>query len=412
LSRILFLSQLLPYPANAGPKVRIYHVLRHLSRRHQVVLLAFTRPDDPPEAVAHLEQFCSSVFTVPLRRTRRRDLISTAKSFLSGRSFIIQRDYHPEMASQVRRLLNRGNFDAVHADQLWMAQYAVLAKKISPGVQLVLDEHNACFQVFQRLAAGESHPLKRLFLEREWRKLRDYEAKTCAQFDQVVTVSEEDRRILEGLSSSLAPAHGRPTPHFTTIPICVDVKSAAKAVPTPGSLEVLHLGTMFWLPNVEGVLWFARQVWQRILEKIPQAGFTIVGKNPPNEIQKLGSINYDSRISVAGYAADPQPYLDQAGVFIVPLLSGGGMRVKILDAWAWGLPIVSTRIGAEGIKYEDGENILIADEPQAFADAVVLVLCDAELAKRLRENGRRWVEENYDASTVYSRWDEIHARTN
>jgi glycosyltransferase involved in cell wall biosynthesis len=319
----------------------------------------------------------------------------------------------------VDHLLQADQFDAVHADQLWMAQYALRARRknlLPPtfNLQLILDEHNACFQIFQRLAAGERNPLKRLVLEREWRRLRAYEARACASFDHVVTVTDEDCLILQELIASQAGKPGqqpsRKTNHpLNTIPICVDTDSVDPVMPVPGALDVLHLGTMFWLPNVEGVLWFAREVWPKVIAQVPQATFTIVGKNPPAEIQGLSTCqNRRSPVKVTGYVADPQPFLERAGVFIVPLLSGGGMRVKIVDAWRWGLPIVSTSIGAEGIRCRPGENLLVADSAEEFAQAVVRVLRDPGLAERLRVNGRRWVEGHYNWRSVYTAWDQLY----
>ncbi len=414
MSRILFLSQLLPYPTNAGPKVRSYYVLRHLAQKHQVTLLAFSRPDDTPEAIQHLREICEDVHLIVMHRSQLRNIYSMVISLLTGKSFIIWRDYVPEMVQKIETLLSTTSFDVIHADQLWMAQYALRARSLAPNVKLVLDEHNACFQIWQRLANGEPNLLKRVLLEREWRSLRAYESFTCAHFDHVVTVSVEDQKILQELvklqpAPTRSFAHDKVNDNFTTIPICVDPQSVTPVNPKSGSTDVLHLGTMFWMPNIEGVLWFTRQVWPIIAASTSQATLTIAGKNPPAEIRALCSNGAsDSTIKVTGYIADPQPYLEQAGVFIVPLLSGGGMRVKIVDAWCWGLPVVSTSIGAEGIRCQPGENILIADEPQAFAHAVVKVLKEPLLAQQLRINGRRWVEENYNWRTVYSKWDSIY----
>jgi glycosyltransferase involved in cell wall biosynthesis len=164
---------------------------------------------------------------------------------------------------------------------------------------------------------------------------------------------------------------------------------------------------MFWPPNVAGVLWFAREVLPLIWQSLPQARFVVVGKNPPAEVRALAA---DPRVQVAGYVADPLPYLQTAGVFVVPLHSGGGMRVKILDAWLWGLPIVSTPIGAEGIQLRDGENILLASDPASFAAATVNVLTDAALNQRLRRDGRRWVEATYGWQQVYQQVDVVYQR--
>jgi polysaccharide biosynthesis protein PslH len=415
MSRILFLSQLLPYPPDAGPKVRSYYVLRHLAQKHQVTLLAFSRPDDSPAAIQHLREFCEDVHLITMHRSQSRNILSLAASLLNGASFIIQRDYLPEMTQAIDGLLGCKSFDAIHSDQLWMAQYALRAKKLAPNAMLVLDEHNACFQIWRRLATGERNPIKRLLLEREWRRLRAYEAQACSGFDHIVTVTEEDLSILQDLVvtykglSKLQFANNSNT-NLITIPICVDTQSSMPVQPVSEAMDVLHLGTMFWAPNIEGVIWFTRKVWPEVIAQIPQATFTVAGKNPPPEIRNLSKNgNGRSSIRVTGYIPDPQQLLERAGVFIVPLLSGGGMRVKIIDAWRWGIPIVSTSLGAEGIRCKPGENILIADDPLAFAQAIIKVLQEHSLAERLRLNGRCWVEENYNWRTVYTRWDQIYA---
>jgi glycosyltransferase involved in cell wall biosynthesis len=405
--RILFLTQLLPYPLTAGPKVRAYYVLRYLAQRHAVTLLTFTRPDDPPEAVAHLREFCAEVHTVPMRRSRLRDAVSLAASLLDGQSFVIRRDYVRKMAAKVDALLATGGFDAVHADQLWMAQYALRAKRAARPPMRVLDEHNACYLIFQRLARGERNRVKRALLRQEWRALARYEARACGAFDRVVTVTDEDRWALDDQIGRLGPPGSARVPPFATIPICVDPGAATPVTPNPDARDVLHMGTMFFLPNVEGVLWFAREVWPRVAAEAPDATFTVVGKNPPPAVLRLAG--EQRGIRVTGYVADPDPCLRGAAAFVVPLHSAGGMRVKILDAWSWGLPVVSTAIGAEGICCVDGEDILLAEDAESFARAVVRVLRDPELARRLRINGRRAVEERYDWRKVYCAWDGVYA---
>jgi len=169
---------------------------------------------------------------------------------------------------------------------------------------------------------------------------------------------------------------------------------------------ILHLGTMFWPPNVAGVLWFAQEVLPLVHQQEPQARFVVVGKAPPPEVQAL---NADPRIEVTGYVADPAPYLAAANAFVVPLHTGEGMRVKILNAWLWGLPIVSTPIGAEGIEVGDRENILIAADAPAFAAATLRLLTDEAMNQRMRSAGRAWVEAHYAWQNVYQRVESVYA---
>lgn len=254
--------------------------------------------------------------------------------------------------------------------------------------------------------AAESSGLRRLITQREARAFRRYEADMLRRFDAIITVTAEDRALLLDLFAE--PERSQQAAKFTTIPICVDPDLTPPVHRSPSTitpLTILHLGTMFWPPNVSGVLWFARAVLPLIWQQLPEARFVVVGKNPPAEVQALAA---DPRIEVAGYVADPLPFLQRTDVFVVPLFSGGGMRVKILDAWLWGLPVVSTPIGAEGMMLRDGEHILLAGDAASFAAATVRVLADAALNQQLRRNGRAWVEATYAWQAVYARVDAFY----
>ena len=407
MARILFLTQVLPYPLDSGAKIRAYYVLLHLAQRHEVTLVSFVRSDDRPEYAAHLESFCHAVHTVPMRRSWLRDARALLFAGLTGRPAIIVRDEIGQMHATLRRLVRDGNPNVVHADQTSMAQYAIYARSWNsdPGsrqtARLVLDAHNALYRIPERMAAHERNPLKRLAFRREACALARYEAHAYQCFDRVVFVADEDRQVLEERISG-------EDSRFTTIPICVDPEEKPLIERAQQPRAVTHLGTMFWPPNVEGVLWFAHEVFPQVLAQVPEVRFVIIGKDPPREVRDLPQ--QAQNVEVTGYVPDPMPYLAKTAAFIVPLRAAGGMRVKILDAWCWGLPIVSTSIGAEGIVARDGEDILIADTPDTFARATVRVLRDPALGERLRQNGRRWVEERYNWRRVYTRWDKVYKR--
>jgi glycosyltransferase involved in cell wall biosynthesis len=406
MARVLFLTQVLPYPLDSGAKIRAYYVLRHLTQHHEVTLVSFVRADDRPEYVDHLERLCHTVHKVPIRRSRLRDARALLIAALTGRSAIIVRDEIPEMHATLEQLVRKAESDVVHADQTSMAQYALYARSQIPdsksprATKLVLDAHNALYRIPERMAAHEHNPLKRMALRREARALARYEACAYQHFDHVVFVADEDRQVLQKRMSG-------EDSRFTTIPICVDPKEKPLVERAHEPRAVTHLGTMFWPPNVEGVLWFAREVFPQVVAQVPEARFVVIGKDPPQEVRDL-PLQVDN-VQVTGYVPDPVPYLKDTAVFIVPLRAAGGMRVKIVDAWCWGVPIVSTSIGAEGIVVRDGENILIADAPDASAEAVVRVLKDPVLGEHLRENGRRWVEERYNWRRVYPRWNDVYS---
>ncbi len=420
MGKILFLTQVLPYPAHSGAKIRAYYVLRQLALQHEVTLLSFVREDDKPEALKHLEDICGSVYTVPMHRSLLRNVRAGVKAMFTGQSVIIVRDAMPEMRRAIHCLLTAQSFDVIHADQTSMAQYALYAQYLNakafnrPRTPVVLDAHNALYRIPERMARHESNPLKRWLFRREARVLARYEVETYDRFDHVVFVTGVDQE--EILQRTLHTAQGinvsqtasvRSHPTTSVIPICVDIDDKPLVARRDRPLAVTHLGTMFWPPNVEGVLWFAHEVFPRVLAQVSEARFVIVGKDPPREVQDLTL--QVRNVQVTGYVPDPEPYLAGTGVFIVPLRAGGGMRVKIVDAWSWGVPIVSTSIGAEGIAIEEGENILIGDTPEALAEAVVRVLKNPALGERLRERGRAWVEEHYHWRNVYTMWEDVYA---
>ena len=411
MGRILFLTQVLPFPLDAGPKVRAYYMLRHLSARHEVTLVSFVRPDDSPAAVDHLRGFCHAVHTVPMRRSPWRNARAAARGLLGGLPVVVARDEIAQMSQTVRRLACAGPVDVVHADQLSMAGYGQMAACAGNGrpsrrPRTLLDAHNAVHILARRMAEAEPNPLRRAVMAREAHAFARYEAGMCRAYDAVLTVTDEDRQLLLRLlgEGQAAERHCK----FSVVPISVDPQAVHPVERRPGGPPtILHLGTMFWPPNVAGVLWFAREALPLIHRHCADARFVIVGKKPPQEVRALAA---DSRIEVAGYVSDPAPLLAAADVFVVPLHSGSGMRVKILDAWLWGLPVVSTPIGAEGIACHDGEDILIAADAAAFAEATLRLLRDPALNQRLRTRGRAWVEQNYAWQVVYQRADEVYSR--
>ncbi len=393
--RILFLSQLLPLPLDAGPKFRSYYVLRYLAEAgHDVTLLSFTRPSDSEADIQALKAFCSEIHTVPMVRSRYKDALHGARSLITRESFLMVRDRVPAMFERVRALDAKHGFDAVHADQLWMAPYAL---RTSSAGKRVLDQHNAVFKAVERMTDGSSNLLKRVLLGSESSKLQRFEQRTIGLFDDVAWVTEEDRNCFEP----------RPTSHRArerVIPIATDPATRAPAR-REQPFRVTFLGGMHWPPNAEGVRWFAKESWPAIAARSQTAVLTVVGKGAPAELHSGPAAD---RIDVMGYVENLDRVLEETAVFVVPLLSGAGMRVKILDAWSAGLPVVSTTVGAEGMAYHDEENLLIGDDEASFADAVIRILENPKLAKRVGEAGRNTVEQLYDWRKVYQAWDAIY----
>lgn len=402
--RILFLTQVFPFPLDAGPKIRAYYVLRHLAQQHEVTLISFVRATHTPAAVAHLREFCTAVHTVPMPRSKMLDGAHLLRSLVTGQPFIIARDSVATMRRLLAQVLRESSFDVVHADQLWMAPYALWARRHVPGKavpKIILDQHNAVYLIPQRLIDAETNLLKHKILELESRKLIRYEIDICRQFDRVVWVTHDDYAAVQQQVTA-----GLTVPNAGVIPICGAPGEVPMLERKADVRRVTFLGGLHYPPNAQGILWFAEAIFPKILAAAPDAVLTVIGKQPPEKLHALGIP--PRNLEVTGFVADPQRYLRETSAFIVPLQAGGGMRVKILDAWQWGIPIVSTRVGAEGIKLCEGQNILLADSPTEFAQATLRLLRQPLWGQQLATAGRHWVEQHYNWRTVYQRWDQVY----
>jgi polysaccharide biosynthesis protein PslH len=379
--KVLLLTQVLPYPPDSGPKVKTWNVIKYLAKHHDVTLVSFVRGDQAA-SVRELEKYCREVHTVPLERGIFKDFRYLVESFLRNRPFLMIRDRRREMEQLIDQLCAETDYDVVHADQLNMAQYAARVT----GARQVLDAHNALWLLYKRLWMTMGPGPKKWLLKRDWRLLKKYEGQVCKDFHAVLAVSEEDRKALEEAAGQSL--------NITVIPIAIDTDEITPVDFKPQGNRIIHIGTMFWPPNIDGIIWFLQDVLPKIRESRPDTVFDIVGANPPQEIISIGE--KDPGVNVTGYVDDPLPYLEGASVMVVPLRAGGGMRVKILNALGQGLPIVSTSLGCEGIAVTSGVHLLVADSPDDFAHSVVCLMEDDQLARKLGQNGRQLIEESYD----------------
>lgn len=388
--KILFLTQLFPYPPICGGTIKSWNVLKRLASRHDVTLAALVRGNQGHEAC--VDDVCKAVHCVQIHRSSILNVKFASESLLRRKSFIILRDYVREMQELVDELAEREHFDVVYADHLQMAQY--VRREHAPC--LILDEHNVEWRILKRLAATSSGP-KKLFAEQESRKLRDFEVSACRRFDRIITVTGEDRIALLDDNPELDNVH--------TVPIGVDLDEYRPVRLNSKSKTILSLGTMSWPPNVDAVLYFTNQIYPLVKKAVPDAKLVIAGSRPPGVIQAL--LSHDSSITVTGYVSDISSLAEQAAAFIVPLRSGSGMRVKIINALAMGLPVVTTSVGCEGIDAVNERDLLIADDPPAFAAAVIRLLNDAALRSNLGEYARKLVEKKYSWDAIYPRLDAV-----
>jgi glycosyltransferase involved in cell wall biosynthesis len=379
---------LFPLPLDSGGKIKSYYTLNALASNHDVRVLTYVRSDEETACMDDLRAICANVHTVPLRRGKLRQVFDLARATALGRSFIVNRDSRREMQSAFDRLVGDFKPDVVHIDHLQMAQFV----NFNAGYRTVLDHHNVESMIIKRLAQTSESAPTRFYAALEWPKLRNYELDVCRRTHRVLTVSEEDRSMLRDLAPELD--------NIECVPIGVDVDYFQHTQRTEGSKNILSIGTMYWPPNVDSMLYFCREILPAVKSEIPDCTVTIAGQRPVESIVSLAS---DPCIHVTGYVSDSREMSKGCGVFVVPLRSGSGVRVKILNALAMGLPVVSTSVGAEGLAVKSGKHLILADTPTDFARAVVDVLRSPDLANDIGRNGRALVCDLYS-------WDRVGER--
>lgn len=405
--RILFLTQILPYPPDAGPRVKTWHVLRYLaSRGFKITLVSFVRPEEQQHVDA-LREICHEVHTVPIRRSRITDVGYWMRSNVTGRPFLVERDDKREMRELVRGLGAREKVDVIHADQLGMAQFALdfAGNGSSDGPTLVFDAHNAVWTILQRLQDTVPWFLKPV-AALEAIRIKRYEGRILGSFDYTLAVTEPDRKALVEAAGYAGVENPEELP-IVIVPIAVDTVQLRPAQRAKGSHNIVTLGTLHYPPNADGIRWFAREVFPRIQERVPDVSLTIIGRNPPVDLEQMARENPDA-IEVTGYVEDLDPFMDKAALMVVAVRAGGGMRVRILEAFARAMPVVTTTVGLEGIEAEPGQDVLVADNPLDFAEQVVQLLESEELQETLAERGRCLAELRYDWQIVLGQMEGVY----
>ncbi len=406
--KILFLTQIVPYPPDAGPRVKTWHVLRSLAMQgYSVTLVSFVRPEEVPHLSA-LDAVCEAVHTVPIHRSRVTDVWYMIRSFLASRPFLVERDDLPEMQAVVDKLVKANDFDFIHADQLTMVQFALRGAKAvkNKKPKVIFDAHNAVWSIVERMRENALWFLKPV-LAIEAKRVKRYEGELLKQVDHVLAVTDVDQAGLEEALHVSKIKSGERVAPITVVPIATDTSQLQPIKRKSGSKNIITLGTLHYPPNADGIRWFFNEIFPLIREQVPDVTLTIIGKNPPQDFLDFAAKNPDA-VKVTGYVPELPPYLEQSALMVVPVRAGGGMRVRILEAFAYAMPIVTTTIGLEGIRAEPERDVLVADTAPDFARRVIELLNDASLQEKLSVNGRRLAETKYDWQVVLSAMKPIY----
>lgn len=396
--RILWVKTDFLHPTTRGGQIRTLEILKRLHQRHEVHYAAFDDPSEP-EGPRRASEYCSRYFAVP-HEVPEKKLTSPAfvaqllAGLISPLPVAVNRWRSQAMRREIDRLDAEYRYDSILCDFLFPAP------NIPNLSRAVLFQHNVEAQIWRRHAAHASNFLKRLYFQLQARRMEAFENRVCRTVKRVIAVSAEDARLMQS-------DYGLPPGHVQAVDTGVDTaffecpadqQASAKA-------DLVFVGSMDWMPNIDGMVWFVREILPLIHAERPETSVAIVGRKPAPEILALAG----DRVHVTGTVDDTRPWLWGSRISIVPLRIGGGTRLKIFESMAALTPVVSTKIGAEGLQVEDGRHISIADQPADFARACCHLLSSPEMRRAMAERAAGLVRQRYSWESVTSQFEVLMA---
>ncbi len=381
--RILQICSKMPFPPKDGGSIAMNILTDGLIKcGHTVKVLAVNTPKHfIKEDDIDIEYRKRTAFQSVYIDTDVKPMDALLNLF-SNKSYNIIRFYSKEFENTLIDILSKQEFDIIHLETLWVAYYVDTIRKYSKA-KIVLRSQNVEYVIWERLAEASSNFVKKWYLKLLSERLKKYELSMLNKYDGIATITDIDAKAHQKLGCSLP---------IITIPFGIDVSKYKEDKSTTESPSVFHIGAMDWMPNADGIKWLLESVWPKVIVKHPTVNLYLAGRNMPDWLKQLSTPN----VLVLGEVEDSHLFINSKSIMVVPLTSGGGMRVKIIEGMALGKTIVSTSIGAEGIDYENSKDILIADTADEFVEAIHMCLSDKIYADTVARNARTLVEKKYD----------------
>lgn len=383
--KLLFVSHTFPYPPTEGIKLPVYYLLKEFSKKYSITLVTFIQPGGEEKYIPEVKRYCSKIIPIPYY-PRKSIIRRVFNLFQPKLPFNVWQFFNQKMLAAIKQELIAQKYSLLFFDFLTTAIYK---KFIDSPVKSILHYHDAMSMLFYRNFLVERNYLKKFYWRSQYKKIVRFEYELPGYFDKISVVAEVDKKWLQEKS-------GVPEDKLVVIPNGVDVnyfspQAVAVAEDYP---SLIFRGIMNFSPNRDACWYFLREILPIIRKEIPEVKFYIVGPNPEPEIQRFGQ--RDKKIIVTGYVEDIRGYIARATVNVCPMISGSGIKNKILEAMAMEKASVVTPIAAEGIpELKDGENGLIAAGPDEFAEKTVQLLRDKDLRRRLGAAGRQLVLKHY-----------------
>ena len=377
-----------PYPPNEGGSMAMHAVTRMLLQQHcSVKVLAMENQKCPVSLADIPEEYRQQTGFEWIFVDTRLNPFAALRALLRNRSYHVVRFYSKTFAQRLKEILQEEQYDIIQLETVYPAVYLPLIRSCS-SAKVVIRAHNIEHKIWERIAIHTRNPFKKAYLRILSRQLQRFELDALSLADGIETISPVDSEYFQKKTD---------TP-VCVIPFGIPLRPV-QPKPSAQPHRLFSLASMNWKPNEEGIRWFVRESWPLIRQRHPNAEFRIAGRHtPPHLLAPL-----PGGIRIVGEVEDSEAFMRESGILVVPLLSGSGIRIKILEAMSLGVPVISTSIGAEGIPVTDRKNILIADTPAAFADAVSFCIRYPEECRRIGERAADFVRQNYNEEVIAGR---------
>jgi len=395
--KILSVLSKSPFPAHDGGTLASTSLLRLLQKNgHDLTVFVFST-DKHPFRAARIPPDLASIDFVPVSLNTLPDIRGGFLNLFSRNSYHLQRFYDADTAYTLGELIEDRPFDLILLDGLFSAPYLPLIRR-ETAAPIVLRTHNIEHEIWKRYSDDTASLIRRMYIRLQARRLSREEKSVLSEVDAILAISERDARIIRTFTPKDLPVE--------VLPFAMDMSEYEWTEQLKEGQKIGHIGAMDWLPNREGINWLKKEVWPRIREQAPKAELLLAGRG------MAASGQTGAGIKELGEAEDARAFMRGLNVFVVPLFSGSGLRIKILEAMALGIPVVATAMAAEAIDARNGQEIMLADRAEDFADAVLRIGRDGSLAEQIRRQARLLVERQYAAQTLGLRLEKFLNKLN
>ncbi len=390
--KILSVLSKSPFPAHDGGTLASTSLLRLLQKNgHELTAFVFSTAKHPFQA-EHIPPELAAIDFIPVSLNTLPGISGGFLNLFTRNSYHLQRFYDAEVAFVLSEVIEDRPFDLILLDGLFSAPYLPLIRR-ETAAPVILRTHNIEHEIWKRYSDDTGNFIRKMYISLQARRLSREERSILCEVDAILAISERDARIIRTFTPKALPVE--------TLPFAMDLSKYEWTEAMPAGQRIGHIGAMDWLPNREGMDWFKKEVWPRIRKEAPEAELLLAGRGMEASSQA------ENGVSELGEVDDARAFMRSLNVFAVPLFSGSGLRIKILEAMALGIPVVATSMAAEAIDAQNGREIMLADRAEDFADAVLGIGKNPLLAGRIRREARSLVERQYAAETLAPRLEKF-----